>query len=211
MDWASVNSVLYTLPAGYLRSGDTFTWWQNSLTNGLTGYTYVTDGLNEQYDFATAQNTWLDVWTQLTGNVRFSNESDTQVRQRITILLQQGRSAAPAIENYVFNGLGYQNFVVENFSYPYWQLNLVQSNTNSIYKQIIGSISQVRPAGVPFEITVPFGGLYLDSINYLDAPSVTGAFLTTPTSIVPFGPSGITNQSQPTLPTTYLSDPVLNS
>ena len=211
MDWSTVQAVLNDLPAAYLRSGTAFQWWQNALTVGITGYTYDTDGLQSQYDFAQSYGVWEDVWAQLSANKRLSGESDAKLKNRITILLQYGRSTAPAIENYVANGLGYANAVTENFSYPYWQIELTSAAAQTVYSEIIQNLGVVRPAGVPFTAQIPNGGLFLDSINYLNAPSVTGAFLTTAAVGIALNLPASTNQSQPTLPTTYLSDPVLNS
>jgi len=212
MDWNYVQSILNDLPRGYLRTGETFSWWQNSLTAGLVNYTYALDGLQEQYDFNNSSGPWLDTWAQLTANMRLTGESDGILQQRIKILMRQGRSTAAAIYNYVSVGLQYPCEVTENFVGPnYWEIALNQNVTKAVYQQVAQQLDQMRPAGVPFAMSVISGGLYLDSINYLDAPSVTGAYLTEPHTYVSTGIAATTNQSKPTLPTVYLSDPTLNS
>lgn len=211
MDWNDIVKRLTDLPRGYLRIGPNFQQFQNSLTAGLVLGTSAYAGLTTQLNFGTASGHWLDVWGQIFNLPRNNNEIDVAYQTRVKLLLRSGRGTPAAIEQYVDEGLGYANTVAEDFSTVSWSLTLSQAVTNAQYLQLGNNLANVRPAGVPFlPIYVPGGGLYLGSINYLGAPSVTGAYLVNPTAGVTPAIASSTLPAQPTLPTTYLTDPTLN-
>lgn len=211
MDWTAVAARLTDLPRGYVRVGPNYQQFQNSLTAGLVVGTTASDSLITQLDFSQSSGHWLDVWGRLFNLPRNSNETDNAYSMRISLLLQSGKGTAPAIEQYTQKGLGYSNTVSEDFTNVSWSLTLTAPLTTAQYTQLATNLVNVRPAGVPFlPIYVPSGGLYLDSINYLDAPSVTGAYIVNPITGVSPNISANTNPAQPTLPTTYLTDPTLN-
>ncbi len=211
MDWSQVQARLYDLPPTYLRSGNIFTWLQNSYAAGLTWFTQSMDGLALQYDFNSAQGNWLNVWGSLFNLPSQSTETDTTYRNRIKFTLQLGRTTPVAIQLYTQDALGYQNSVSEDFTTVSWSMTLTSPITSNAYTTLANNLGVVRPAGVPFlPIYIPSGGLYLGSINYLGAPSVTGAYLVESTSSVLPIISPNTAPAQSTLPTTYLTDPTLN-
>ncbi len=211
MDWSQVQSRLYDLPPTYLRTGNIFSWLQNSYAAGLTFYTQSIDGIAFQYDFAQAQGNWLNTWGALFNMPRQTTETDTTYRNRMQFTLKLGRTTPVAIQLYAQDALGYENTVTENFSTVSWKLTLTSSITQASDLSLANGLNVVRPAGVPFlPIYIPSGGLYLGSINYLGAPSVTGAYLVESTTAVIPAISASTNPAQSPLPTTYLTDPTLN-
>lgn len=211
MEWQAVSDQLYDLPKTYLRSGNTFQWWQNSLTSGLSTFTYSMEGLSEQFDFATSSGNWLSVWGQLFYINRNLDEDDKDYQARITMLLRYGRGTAPAIQQYVNYGLEYSGFVTENLPACSWSLTLSEPLTTAQILTLAQNLTFVRPAGVPcFPIYTTTGGLFLGTINYLGAQAVTGAYLNNPTTGTVPNIGASTNEAQPTLPTTYLTDPFLN-
>jgi len=211
MDWNTIVKRLTDLPRGYLRIGPNFQQFQNSLTAGLVLGTSAYTGLTTQLNFDTAAGNWLDVWGQLFNLPRNTDEIDFAYQMRIKLLLRSGKGTAPAIEQYVNSGLGYANTTAENFSKISWTLTFLEPLTVAQYTQVAKNLVNIRPAGIPFlPMYVPSGGLYLDTINYLDAPSVTGAYLINSSAEVNPVISATTLSAQSTLPTTYLIDPTLN-
>jgi hypothetical protein len=218
MDWNAVAAQLARVPATYKRSGTTFEWLSNSFTMSLLRYSSAADGISAQLVFQNAIGTWLDVWGQLLNVRRKDNEADDDYRIRIQFLLgfppaslgaQGGKGTPISMENYITYIEGVGGRVAEAFPAPGYQI-YVGALTAAAYAQLLNDLKYVRPAGVPFEGFVSSGGTYLDTVNYLGAPKITGAYLLNP--FTPAAPplSATTNNSAPLLPTTFLTDPTIN-
>ncbi len=212
MNWTDVTSRLVDVPSAYLRPGTTFQWLQNSYTIGLVAGTAAIDGLSTQYTLQNASGNWLGVWGALFNLPRGASESDTAYKARITYTLALGRGTPAAVQAYITNISGVSATVTENFATTSWSANLSGATSAAQIASIATSLVNVRPAGVQFlPIYAPSGGLYLGTINYLGAPSVTGAYLTSASNANIPVISASTNPTKPTLPTVYLNDPILNS
>ena len=176
----------------------------------LTRYTGGTDGLMAQLDFSQAVGPWLDVWGRLFVVPRNQDESDNDYYNRIVMTLVAGRVTPVAILIYL-RTLGITANLVENFVNPSFSLEFTTPLTVAGFDALAQNLAAVRPAGVPF---LPFevlqGGLYVGTVNFVDAPKVTGGYLDSPVKTFTPSIAQSTNNSEPLLPTTYLTDPTLN-
>lgn len=211
MDWQQVLTQLTDLPRTYLRTGSVFQQWMNSLTEELSRYTTATDALTAQVAFTNAVAAWLDVWGELFGIARNSNESDAAYSQRIMGTLQAEHGPPLAISAFMLLSLGLRTTVTENIPAAVgWSLQLGSSTTTPQEATIAQALDFVRPAGVPYNFNILRGGCFLTTVNYLGRAKVTGAYLTLPYSVVGPNIPANTNNSTPLLPTTFLTDPQIN-
>lgn len=210
MDFAAVKARLDDLPATYTRPGPGFQALDLAQTAALTRYTGGTDGLMAQLDFSQAVGPWLDVWGRLFVVPRNQDESDNDYYNRIVMTLVAGRVTPVAILIYL-RTLGITANLVENFVNPSFSLEFTTPLTVAGFDALAQNLAAVRPAGVPF---LPFevlqGGLYVGTVNFVDAPKVTGGYLDSPVKTFTPSIAQSTNNSEPLLPTTYLTDPTLN-
>ena len=210
MDWQQVLQQVTDLPATFLRSGATFTQWMASFTEEVARYTETSDTLTNQINFNQSVGPWLDTWGRLFGIPRYTNESDAAYSTRITQTLQAYHGPPLAIEAYLEISLGLQSTVYENFPNVGWQIQLGPTAAKGNLATIAQDLNFVRPAGVPYYFEILQGGCYLTTVNYLDRPKVTGAYLTLPfIDEYPDIPAN-TNNAIPLLPTNFLTDPVIN-
>jgi hypothetical protein len=210
MQWADILARLNDLPDTYLRSGATFNWWQNAQVAGLYKDANAVDGTLSQADFVNAVFSWVDMWGQLNNILRFNNETDAEYITRIQFLATVPGGAPASISEFLSEVESFQAAVSEDFATCSWSLSFQSNVTPTQYDQVASDLAYVRPAGVPFKFSALSGGLFLGTLNYLKAPRVTGAFLLSPTtSVIPNIPQS-TNNALPTLPTVYLTDPILN-
>lgn len=213
MNFQQVQNQLTDLPRTFLRLGTPFTQWMDSITAGLTRYTSAADALIQQIvTFANAKFGWLDTWGLLFGIPRFANEADQNYSPRIPYIVQAGGGPPNAIAYWILNVWKVQVTVTENFPSVGYSITFPSGLTLAQIIQILISIARVRPAGVPITAVLQeSSGLYLDTINFLDyAPSVTGAYLTQASSTPVSGLGSTTNNTQPLLPTLFLTDTTLN-
>ena len=210
MDFATVQKILLDLPRTFLRPGAPFTQLIDSFTAGAALYTNAADGISLQTDFTQVQGGWLDFWGLLFGVPRESYEADSSYRNRIVFTVTSGNGTVLGIQLWVLIVWKVIAQVTERSPVGY---NIVFPATVTLaqIEQIIASIAKVRPAGVPFGVFQQGVGTFLQTINFLNAPRVTGAFLS--------GGSGAaqaitipaaTNNAQPLIPDLYLTDPTLN-
>lgn len=208
MDWNAVKARFDDLPTAYSRPGNTFQWIKNAVIASITLGTQSTDGITNQLNFQNAQGGWLNVWGQLFNLVRNNDESDVSYKARIQFTLKLGRTTPAAIQSYVTNALRVNATVSEDLADAIWKLTFSSNLTTAQYLSTAKDLAVVRPAGVPFlPMYVPQGGSYLGTINYIGAPAVTGAYLINATTKVSPNIGGTTNPAQPSLPTTFLSNP----
>jgi hypothetical protein len=210
MQFQDVKARLDDLPPGYTRLGAGFQAFDLSQTAALFRYTGASDGILNQLNFVQAVGPWLDAWGKLFGIERNINESDDAYQNRITMTLLAGRCTPNAILIYL-QTLGINATIEEDFVNCAFHLQFTAPLTTAAFAALAQNLAAVRPAGVPF---LPFqvlqGGLYVGTINFLDAPKVTGAYLDTPLKSFTPTIAVSTNNSVPLLPTLFLSDPTLN-
>jgi hypothetical protein len=211
MLFPDILAQLNTLPDTFLRPGQTFSWIQTTKTAALDRYTSASDGLVAQLSFANAYGVWLDCWGKLFAIPRQGDESDDQYFRCIPATLQAGRGTPVSIELFLLIAYGYNVTVVEDFTNVAWQVKFSVPITPAQFTNVMQRLNHIRPAGVPATALIGLsGGLYLGTVNYLNAPRVTGAYLLSPQGVQDFEISAYTNNTQPLLPTLFLTDPTIN-
>jgi len=213
MNFAQVQQVLNDLPATFLRQGAPFTQLTDSLTDGEALYTQAADGILAQTGFAIAGAGWLDLWGLLFGVPRESNEADSFYRSRIVFTVTSGNGTALGIQLWILIVWRVQVTVTENLPNLGYTVTFPATVTQAQIQQIMAALGRIRPAGVP--ITGVFalsGAAVLQTVNFLSAPRVTGAFMSSNSESAPLGVSipAATNNAQPLIPDLYLTDPTLN-
>ena len=107
--------------------------------------------------------------------------------------------------------LGISATLEEDFVHCAFHLQFTAPLTTAAFNSLAQNMAFVRPAGVPF---LPFqvlqGGLYVGTIDFLNAPKVTGGYLDQPLKSFTPTIAQSTDNSVPLLPTLWLSDPTLN-
>ena len=214
MQFADVLAQLNTLPSTFTRTDPTFASIQAAKAAGLFRYTNASDGITAQVQaFSNAYGVWLDAWGKLFVIPRNANERDDLYMHRISAVLIAGRGTPVAIEQFVFDTTGVTATVTEDLVNCAWSLQLGQPLSAQGFQDLVDNLKFVRPAGVPFlkAQSVQRGGLYAGSVDYTNAPRVTGAYLKTPVQTADTAKlSAYTNNSVPLLPTTFLTDPTIN-
>jgi hypothetical protein len=207
----SVNTLqqLNDLPSTFKRPGAPYTQLIDSFNAALSRFTNGIDGTLAQ-TFNTAQYGWLDVWGEIFNIQRVANESDSTYRVRIVLTLLAWVGTVPALEQWGIEMLGAPITVSENVGSVGYSLTLPGTLTNTQVTAFLMSLVRVRPAGVPFTIVQAQIGLYLDTINYLDAYEPVGAYLTDDGSATAPLVAALTNSTVPLLPEFYFQDPTLN-
>lgn len=236
MDFLTIWRQLLDLPATFRREGVPYGWLTDSLASGLYLFCQSLDALQQQYNFNTSQEGWIDVWGALAGFSRRPNEANQHFQSRIQNTVLSWRDSAVAIEEFISIVENTQALVLEHqpVGYTiYFQTlrDLVQ------VQQIVLDLKYVRPAGVPFDV-LSQTGTFLDTVNYygtnpinsvfmLGQSFLTGAHLLGPvipppvlgrvtgaylTGINPIQLNipATTNSAQNLLPTLLLTDPTLN-
>jgi hypothetical protein len=210
MDFAQVQTELNDLPTTFQRPGAPFTQWIDADTAGLYRYTQAADGTVSQASFLNAVYGWLDFWGLLFGIPRNTNESDAKYMARIVYTINTGAGSPNAITMFISFVFGITVTLQENLPTIGYTLVFPPTVTPTQIDTILAAIVCVRPAGVPITNVGMLIGSYLNSVNFIGAPRVTGAYL---------GGSGgsggpaipaATNNSSPLLPDLYLTDPFLN-
>lgn len=210
MQFPDVKARLDDLPPTFTRPGSGFQALDLSQTAALFRYTNASDGVLNQLDFQQAVGPWLDAWGKLFVIPRNINESDDAYQNRIVMTLLAGRCTPNAILIYL-QTLGIAATLQEDFVHAAFHIQFTTPLTTVDFAALAQNLGNVRPAGVPF---LPFevlqGGLYVGTINFLNAPKVTGAYLDSPLKSFTPTIATSTNNSVPLLPTLFLSDPTLN-
>jgi hypothetical protein len=210
MDWQDVLAQLNDLPSTFTRDGNPYDWWVNSFTELLSRYTTAADAYTNQINFNQANGLWLNVWGELYGISRHTDETDSDYSTRISQTLQAPHGPPLAIQQFLLLSLGITATVTEDIpSKVGWNV-AIPINTMESQTAIAQDLDFVRPAGVPYNFNIITGGFYLTTVNYLGRARVTGAYLSSPTDVVVPNISTNTNNSVPLLPTTFLTSPIIN-
>lgn len=211
MQWADVLARLSDLPDTFLRQGPNFTAFQAALTNGLHKFTNSVDGAVNQAQATQAIGKWLDVVGRARNMPRYNGEPDATYLARIAYLLNTPGGPPNAILGLLaIIGQTASPTLTESFATCSWSIGVNAGISTTKQAQLTNALGYVRPAGVPYQINVSRGGLYLNTLNYLGRPRVTGAYLVSSTNSLPLNMSSNTNNAINLLPTTYLTDPTLN-
>lgn len=211
MDNLQVLTQINNVPQPFKRGNTTFLQFVDSYRAAISRYTNSSDGILEQLNFASAFGGWLDLWGLLLGLTRKNNESDAAYSIRITVTLTGGAGPVEAMLNWVQVAWGVTISITEYTSPACgYTITFPGTLTSVQINQILSGLTQIRPAGVPFDVQISNIGTYLDTINFLDAGLVTGAYIGGGTT--PFNPTlgAGTNNSPPLLPELLLTDPTLN-
>jgi hypothetical protein len=210
MQFKATKTRLDDLPQTYKRLGAGYQAFDLSQAAALFRYTNASDGLMSQLVFKQAIGPWLDVWGKLFNIPRNSNESDDSYVNRITSTLLAGRCTPNAIIIFL-QSIGIEATIEEDFVHCAWHLSFTAPLTQDQFQSLAVNLGAVRPAGVPF---LPFqviqGGMYIGTVDFLNAPKVTGAYLDSPLNGFTPTIAQATDNSVPLLPTLWLSDPSLN-
>lgn len=210
MDFVQVESVLNDLPPPFKRDDATYSNVIDAITVSLARYTTAGDAITRQLNFTTAQYGWLDLWGLLFGQPRRVNESDVTYIRRVGYTLTAGAGPPVAIANWVFAAWGLTVLIEEDFPNVGWNITFPATVTPEQAQIILNSLVQIRPAGVPFHAFLSNIGTYLDTINYLNAARVTGAYLGGLPTPLALDVADATNNSIPLFPDLLLTDPTLN-
>jgi hypothetical protein len=212
VNWADNTAILNKLPTTYSRLGPNFDIWKNSQLAVLTRFTEAADSISAQYSYSGATGNWLNAWGELFGVTR-STEYDALFKLCITFTMLAWRGTVPGIERYMNEARGIPSTVIENFPNVGWQLTVYPGYTLTPAQIALlpGWLAFVRPAGVPYTVKANSGGGYLSTGNFLSVTRFPGSWLrlagSTPEGFeVPMA----TNNTVPLLPTTLLTDPLLN-
>lgn len=213
MDFEAVQTQINDLPATFKRLGNPFQQWIDALTAELARNTNASDAVLQQIDlFVNAQFGWLDIWGLLFDIPRLNNEADGPYRARIQYNVLAGAGPPVAIAKWIKAVWRVDVTVVENLPNLGYTIEFPATVSDTFAITILASLVRIRPAGVPITGTSRAGvGLYLNTVNFLDAPNVTGAYLSA--SGIDQGAPAIgpaTNNAQPAMPETFLVDPTIN-
>ena len=214
MDSQNVANIIADFPNSFKRPGSIFRAIQIALALPLANYTTASDALANSLVITNASNRTLEWLGEAWGIQKLSTETYIQYRKRILAIYSGLYGAANGIETFLlsaFNltaqvsiasigdsGAGY-NVVFQN--------SAIASPVNA--QEIIDQLKWIRPAGVPFLAYYYASGLYLGTINYLRAASVTGAYLASSKKQLTSNNNPITNNSVNELPTDFFTDPAL--
>ena len=207
MQFADVLARLQQLPATFRRQLTPYQWLEASLTAQLASYTATDDAITSQAQFTTAIGRWVDTWGQVLGIPRQSSESTVAYFNRILASMTAAKGPPVAMEFFLKTVLNAAVVIVDSPTAIGYSVE-IPSTVNLILA--VAAINYVRPTGVPFVIVLTEGGPYISGINFCGRGSVTGAYLTSgsrsPAGLISSSTNSVVNQ----LPTTWLTDPLLN-
>lgn len=210
MNFAQIQKLVNDLPTTFKRVGDPYTQWIDALCAGLLSFTQSYDSLLDQLDFDNAAYGWLDVWGSLAGIPRRPNESDSLYHPRIRNMILAWRTTPVAIITWLAKIEQIDALLSEDLPDAGYQIQLPATLTDQQIQNILDTLAYVRPAGVPFRLLSVAGGTYVSTVNYLNAPRTTGAYLAG--NAIPAGVifRASTNNFSAILPDLLFTDPLLN-
>jgi len=218
MDFPAIWGQLQDLPPTFRRDGQPYSWLIDSITAGLYMFCQAGDALQNQYNYNTSQEGWIDVWGGLAGIQRNTNESNVVYLNRIQQTVLAWRDSLVAIEKFTATVENITTTVLERSPVGYTIYFPTAEDIPTI-RRVILDLKYIRPAGVPFLVQSQIG-TYLNTINYygtvgnLKAATViigrvTGAYLGDNAPIQLNIPAS-TNSAQSLIPDLLFVDPTLN-
>jgi len=199
---------LTDLPTAFMRQDPVYYAWQTSQETSLTEYCVPGDALPQQVTFTNAVAGWLDVWGQLLGFQRNSEEGDVPYSIRIKNALIAPVGTPIAIELFGTQYLNAPVSVVEGFAT--YAIGLPAYLSTAQTALFLAALARVRPAGVPFTTTQSQEGVFYDTMFFFGSPWDAGVYAGGQMTPVSLPLSQTTNNSQPLLPSLMLTDPILN-
>jgi len=209
MQYSTISIRLGDLPPAFQRPDPTYAAWQTAQATSLFNYCSAVDSISLMVTFSAAQGGWLDVWGQLFGIPRNSNESDSAYQPRISAWLQAAVGSPYAISSFGSDYFGFPAIVKENLTYGY-SITIPSHVTKAQIASFVTALERIRPAGVPITLYQSNQGSYLSTFVYVGGTNTAGPYLGGGTNYVPWPAAANTNNSQPLLPTILITDPVLN-
>lgn len=211
MDFAAVQKQLNDLPGTFKRPDTTYLQLVDSITALLFRFTQGADGTDTQLQFQNSQYGWLDVWGLLMNVIRMLGEADANYMARIAFQVLAGGGPPLQIQKWISVVYRVSATVTENFPSVGYTITFDSAVAAAQAQAIVAGLSYVRPAGVPITAVFVVGvGTVLETVNFLAAPSVVGAYLGGSLILVPISMGATTNNATPIIPTLYLTDPTLN-
>lgn len=211
MDFITVQGQLNDLPNTFKRPDQTYLQLIDSMSALLYRFTQGADGTDTQLAFQNAQYGWLDVWGLLMGIPRMQSEAGANYLARIMFEVLAGAGPPAQIQNWIAVVYQVQATVTENFPSIGYTITFQSTVSAAQAQQIVAGLSYVRPAGVPITGVFIVGvGTVLETVNFLAAASVVGAYLGGGLQPVALALGSTTNNATPIIPTLFLTDPTLN-
>lgn len=219
MDFQTIHQQLDDLPATFRRPGQPYIWLVDALASCLYLLCHASDSLQAQYNFNTANNSWLDVWGDLVGILRNVTESDQVYQNRIQQTILAWRDSPLAIARFLQIVYNLVVAVLEQSPVGYKILFPFVSDINTITQAIL-ELKYVRPAGVPFQVYSEIG-TYLNTVDYYGIIGsggvagadfigrATGSYLANSQPLVLNIPAS-TNNAVGIIPSLIFQDPTLN-
>lgn len=210
MDFGQAQKQLLDLPATFRRQGNPFAQLIDAMSAAMARLTVPADGTVAQGNFSQAAYGWVDVWGLLFNIARGANTPDQTYKNQIQYAVNARGGPPLAITAWINTIFGIQVQLIEKNPNLGYTLIFPATLTTFQIRQILASIAYVRPAGVPFDVETSNIGTYLTTVNFISAPKITGAYLSGGITELPLGLGATTNNSPPSLPDLYLTDPALN-
>lgn len=211
MDFTAVQEQLNDLPDTFKRQDQTYLQIVDAMTALLYRFTQGSDATSAQLDFGNATYGWIDVWGLLLGIPRMTNEANQFYTARIAYEVLAGGGPPLQIQKWILIVYRVAAVVTENFPNVGYTITFPSSVSPSQAQQIVAGLGYVRPAGVPITgILVQGIGTVLETVDFLGAGAVVGAYLGGSLVPVPLSMGAATNNAVPIIPTLFLTDPTLN-
>lgn len=211
MTYDEALQIVTSLPETFRRVGSNYSVWQTSQMIAIARFISGDDSIISQIvsvDAATAK--WLDTFGELLGISRKSRESDSAFAARVQATCVANHCSPLNIIAFLSFSMNITTEVTESFPDVGWVLSVSDSNVLTDEATLADTLVRVRPAGVPFVYEYPSGGLYMTSNVFRNRPLGYGAFLSDATKTKTPTEGGATNAATSTLPTVFLTDPVIN-
>ena len=210
MDFSAVLAQLNDLPLPFKRPIPPYTQLIESLAAAMARSTIGMDGtVNMVQDFDNALNGWMDVWGELFGLLRNTDEGDSTYHDRISATILAWVGTLPALQKWM-TLFAYDGTATDNLPAVGYQLIFSAVMTTAQIQAVVASLNRIRPAGVPFTVMQKSLGLYLGTVNFLGEGRMPGSYLGGGLVSVPSGMGPLTNNSQPLVPDLMFTDPTLN-
>lgn len=212
MNFTQIQTILNDLPSTFKRAGtNPFLQYIDSITAALTRGGLGSDGMAaEGLNFKVAQYGWLDTWGAIFNVVRQQSQADENYLTQINYTVNVQGGTPVQIIRWFLIVYGIIVSIQENIPNLGYVLTFPPTVGSAQLIQLLTSLAYVRPAGVPFTVNLEAVGTYLETINFLNAPRVTGAYMSSNAIGSVLGIPSSTNNAPSLLPDLFLVDPTLN-
>ena len=211
MDSQQVANIIADLPSPFKRPGSVYIAIQLALALPLAAYTTGSDNIASSLVIGNAKWRILDLLGTIWGIKRLGNEDDIAYKTRFLAIYSAQYGTANGIVQFLHDAFNL-TATVSNAnlgSYAGYNIAFDSPVISTAPTTIAGQLKWVRPAGVPFNMNTIATGLFLNTINYLGAASVTGAYLANSLIALPFSLAPNTNNAYNLLPQSFFTDPAV--